>query len=561
MITHINIKIALHGQDETLWRELYVPPFLYLDDLATIINLCFGWPDDIYYTFTGQEPQRQYFSEKRNDLSIFQGTDTAETVMLQDLFGKDQAAVYQYDASAQLQIDLTLKTTIPLLLPAPTLQLKHWQGDTVPSPTGGTVLLQENTVKNALLQLQATYFEDFFSNESHITVDLQEIKNALFGGSFQKLLQDMPEEEATQMLEDFVKHMETEASRSYTLQQCLETLRKEDLVEIARANHFRGYSKLRRDQLIDFLQKHLLQPDFVRQQILRLTLSETMGLQQLLQGNLPIFSSDSYRNLYIPLNHGLCYTDLYERFFILPRELKLLVQETLEDEDVSTMIYAHNIIYVCCFTAVYMFGVYPVEKLLQHVQTVLETPITMDDFQQLAMAPERAQQEYAFVDDYLVDKILQLPEEAKNLAALKKMQQSSTKPVFWPDLDTMLQLADEGWLIQKDLYAAFVENFEPYLNPEIHDIEEAMRTIERLIRTGVNFSSIITALTKHCFQIPNLKLSQQLVSDLQQIWNETPMWSNNGFSPNKLRQQTSKQKADNVVSLASHRKKKKKKKR
>ena len=51
MITHTCIKLALHGQEETLWRELYVPPFLYLNDLAAIINLCFGWPDDIHYTF------------------------------------------------------------------------------------------------------------------------------------------------------------------------------------------------------------------------------------------------------------------------------------------------------------------------------------------------------------------------------------------------------------------------------------------------------------------------------------------------------------------------------
>lgn len=54
MITHACVKMALHGQEETLWRELYVPTFLYLNDLATIINLCFGWPTDTHYTFTDQ---------------------------------------------------------------------------------------------------------------------------------------------------------------------------------------------------------------------------------------------------------------------------------------------------------------------------------------------------------------------------------------------------------------------------------------------------------------------------------------------------------------------------
>lgn len=560
MITHTCIKLALHGQEETLWRELYVPPFLYLNDLAAIINLCFGWPDDIHYTFTGQNPERQYCSAHCDDLPSSK-TSAAEVVTLQELFEKSQTAVYRHGASTQLQIDLTLKMSIPLLLPVPSLQLKQWQGDKAPAPTGGTVILQEDSVQEALAQLQNVYFEDFFSDGPDGEVTWQEAKDALFDNLLHELTQGMPEEEAMQMLEDFMERMEIETSRVYTLQQCLEFLRKEDLLDIARFNHFRGYSKLRRDQLIGFLQQRLLQPDFVHQVITTSTLPEVTCLMQLCQGNLPIFSSDSYRNLATALNYGLCYTDLPERVFILPQELKPLVQKVLEDEDISLMLYLQNIVYTYCFTAVYLFGIYPVEKLLQRVQEALEIPLTMNEFQNLAMNTERSQQEYALSDGYLVDKIFLLPEEKNNLAALKKMQQSSTKPVFWPDSDTMIQLADEGWLISEELYEDFAENFESCLNPQIQDIAEAMRTMERLIRTGYDFSSIMKLLDKHYFHFPDVKSYKQFVSALQQIWNETPMWCNNGFSPNQLRRQLGKPKTDNVVSLASHQKKKKKKRK
>ena len=557
MITHACIKMALHGQEETLWRELYVPTFLYLNDLATIINLCFGWPTDTHYTFTDQNSESRYCSEQCRDLSSPKAY-AAEATTLQTLFEKSQSVVYRHSASSQAQIDLSLKIAVPLLLPVPSLQLKRWQGDTVPSPTGGTVMLQEDKVQEGLLQLQNVYFADYFSDEPNGEGSWQGTKDVLLDNLLHELTQDMPEEDAMQLLEKLRENIEAETSRVYTLQQCLDSLYKDDLLDIARFNHFRGYSKLRRDQLIDFLQERLLRRDFVQQAIATFTLPEATCLMRLCQGNLPIFSSDSYRNLTTALSYGLCYTDSLERLFILPQELKALVQDVLEDEDVSFSLYLQDIVYTCCFTAVYLFGIYPAEKLLQRVQEALEIPFSMNDLQNLAMVTERSQQEYALFDGYLVDKLFLLPEEENHLAALKKMQQSSTKPVFWPDLDTMVQLADEGWLISEELYNNFAESFETYLSPQRQDMAEVMRMTEHLIRAGYDFSSIATLLSKDYFHFSDSKLYQQFVSALQQIWNETPMWFNNGFSPNQLRKQLSKSKTDNVISLTSHRKKKKK---
>ncbi len=197
-----------------------------------------------------------------------------------------------------------------------------------------------------------------FSDGPDGEVTWQETKDALFDNLLHELIQDMPEEEAMQMLEDFMERMEIETSRVYTLQQCLEFLRKEDLLDIARFNHFRGYSKAApRPVNRLFLQQRLLQPDFVHQVITTSTLPEVTCLMQLCQGNLPIFSSDSYRNLATALNYGLCYTDLPERVFILPQELKPLVQKVLEDEDISYALFAEYRLYLllyCCLSVRYL---------------------------------------------------------------------------------------------------------------------------------------------------------------------------------------------------------------
>lgn len=556
MITHACIKMTLHGQ-ETTWRQVSVPMFLCLSDFATIVALCFGLPDGDNFSFTGKTPHRQYISEYRRDFSKQKNVFSAEDFSLEDLFAKSHhTAIYQYDLHQPIQIDLELDNSMPLLLPEPTFQLKQWSGDNPP----GSAPWQAAAVADTLTQLQHQWFEETDEEDAEWNQTVDEFFDELVGSLVDMLMNDpsleLSKPEAYEKVNQLLERAGNAFSRNYSLEDCLSTLRKDEMLEVARANQFHGYSKLRRQELLEFLEQNLLNPDTVQRQLALLTQPEIDQLLDLCLTNMPFTGPETLLHASWAVRYGLCYIDPQDNVLTVPLELQSKIKEALKNTELTQQLHLTDTVYAYCYAAVYLFGAYPVEKLLSHLQPEVSVPLDADSLEDLVTNHvARSLEEFFFQDGYIVDFSFMGPNGADNLAALKKCQES-IKMDYWPDKNTIFQLERDRWLIDKKLYHTFAEHCEPLLASPDYDIEQALRTIECCIRTGYTFPSITAFLSEQFFDLPDMKAVNRFTRDLQQIWNHTPMWLNGGISPAAK----SPRKADNVVSLTVHSKKKAKKK-
>ncbi len=458
---------------------------------------------------------------------------------------------------------MVLDNSLPTLLPKSELQLKQWSGDNPPYCTPR----QEDAVKDELVRMQHEWFDFEYEDEDDAQWDekidafFQDLRDTIANDLMADPTQEMSPEEAYKKIDQLFVQAGQSLSRGYALQDCLATMRKEDLLEIARVNHFHGYSKLRRQELIDFLEQNLLEPDSIRQQLATLTQLELDRLLELCLTNVPFISTETLRHATSALLYGLCYMDPLESVLTVPVELRPKIEAAVQDPLLTETVLLNDTIHTYCYGAVYLFGAYPVDKLLSHLQPEVSGHLDEKELMFLNASIFRGKEEYTFQGGYIVDIDLASPENAANLQALKQYQ-THLKMDYWPDKDTLQRLAKSKWLIDKDLYDTFAKEVESFLVSPDYDIAQALRNMEYAIRSGCKFSELITFLSEKIFELPDLKTAERFAVNLQHIWNHTPMWLNGGLSPDAMRAAAkAPRKNSNVLSFAAHSKKKKAKKK
>ena len=357
-------------------------------------------------------------------------------------------------------------------------------------------------------------------------------------------------------------------SQPYTLRDCLSYLTKEDLIEVAKTLKLSGYSKLRKEELQQHLHNTLTDPKFMMDMYPALTNGEIEILKQLCVLNIPLISTDIMFCTTELLRHGLCYLDEYGKHLVIPEELKELFLTADRNPVLQAKQKENGILYDFCNTAVYFCGVYPMADLCDRIQKVLHRPITEQELIQWHAKSLLYREEFFFKNGYIVATALQqTPEDIIALQQIQKMK----KQIFWPDAETMDILSIEQWLIAEKLYEPFWDMAPILMDNEFGDVMSVSRFVEASIRTGAPFDALMGFLSEQIFAFDSIEEIDAFAEIMQNIWNNTPMWENCGYSPNQMKAlQTHKNTAQknsvnnrnasnsNVISLAERRARKNK---
>lgn len=375
--------------------------------------------------------------------------------------------------------------------------------------------------------------------------------------------EDVTREEAMEVISALLAELNQGASKTYTLRECLSFLRKDELIGLMKTLGLRGYSKMRKDELIQHLQDALTAPDFMPNVYVALTNNEVEMLEQLCVMNVPMITTEILYAAMELLNYGLCYLDKTESHLVMPEEFKQSFQQATENEALSQKQQHYSAIYDICNAAVYFYGVYPISELLVHLEE--DAHISMNEQDLLLWYADSAlyREAFYFQNGYIISVVLQHTPE--DIMTLKQIQREK-KRTFWPSVEQIEELSMEQWVIDEELYEPFWD-FAPQLmeNP-FGDIMSVSRFAETSIRTGVPVNEILKLFTGQLFELESQEQLQAFINVFQNLWNNTPMWENCGYSPKqfgKLLQKNKKTASNknNVVSLAAHKAKKKKKKR
>ena len=370
-------------------------------------------------------------------------------------------------------------------------------------------------------------------------------------------------EEMEAALMDIMGNIETMMQRSYTLEECLSFPTKEDLVELAKALKLKGYSKMRKEELQHFLYSYLTKPDYMYRIYPALSNGEVELLNQLSASNIPLISTDMMFCVSGLIQNGLCYLDEYGKHLLIPEELKTAFLNVQADASLQKQQKENSVFYDICNTAVYFYGIYPMAELCQLIQRKLYRPISEENLIHWYTHSAIYREEFFFKNGYIISAALRnAPEDVIALQQIQKMK----KRTFWPDAEAMEILSIEQWLIEDQYYEPFWDCAPFLMENEFGDVMSVSRFVEASIRTGATFDSLMGFLSEQIFAFESMEQINEFIQIMMNIWNNTPMWENCGYSLAQIkRNDMKKNKPQNnvqkgtVISLAEHRAKKKNK--
>lgn len=555
MIMHPHLRLSLMERSKPVWRIISVPDTMLATQLSHVINLCFGWPDTKVYEFEVAQPAARFTDNMRHNLSGVKESHPLTNVNVSDLLLEQNSIVYHYGPDPSLKISIIMDS-FPRIQHQPMLQLIDAFGDNIPCQDGNCIPYHQQTVTWQLQALQTKLIAAF--EQEHPTDIYQLQKKLLEDGLLDDLLNEfkgefpldnMADKMLDIILDGIGDQLGQTLSKTFTLHQCLITLSKEELANIARFHNLSGFSKLRKTELLKFIEAELQKPGVLERCFSKLTYPEIEQLDYLYSYNIPIIDYDNFLSMHYLLSAGICYNNDTNSAFTLPVEFRNAFIKTLESEQWQETVYCNDVVHTTCFTATYLYGIYPVMALLEEVKAILGSDLDLNMLINTVKTLAEGRKEYIYHSGFIMDITLA---DDKLFHSLHQLQQQ-TNDYFWPDEETLNQIYWEKWIINQPLYDSFQAAFEEYYMNEEGDFQFLLRQMEFMIRSGTPFTMIVQQLTEQQFALPNKKILKQFTMALQQIWNQTPMWNNNGYTPKQMAQKQSQNK--NVVTLADYRKK------
>lgn len=566
MITHLHVQFLLPDTEPPVRREVILPDSILLEDINLIISICFGWTETNAYEFISQQTKTSFIG---NNSSFFGSKHVlpADDLTLLFAFQKNKEIRYYRSTHPTDCVSIILMTTTSLL-PEPTFQLNSWQGENQPC-TSGCIPFQQPLVEEALLSLRENLFlmGDEFDYNQLTPLDLiAELEKNGMPPELARLFDNLSKEEAMTLLDGWISQMNEHLTTPYTMAQCLSFLSKNAMIDIMRYNHFSGYSKLRRSELEDRLLQELTNSEFLKELLKTCTIPEIELLEFLCQANMPFDTPEAALHAHHLLRSGICYLDPLDTILTVPSELRPQIQSLLQKDNLIMEFQFYDMLHTFCYTAVYLYGVYPIRQLLHRINESLQLTISEAELREVIMPMQFKRGDYILRDEWIIAAELEpsSSKEQKILDHLMRQQRQRTE-LFWPDMDQITAIVFNRRLADEELYRAFAKDFMRYLNSNI-TLALELANMEHMIRVGAPFTAVMQFLTTEVFALPDLETAEQLTEAVQHIWNQTPMWSNGGFSPNQLRARQKKNNANsstknNVVSLQAHRQKKNTKKK
>ncbi len=344
----------------------------------------------------------------------------------------------------------------------------------------------------------------------------------------ERLGSDATDEEIAQEAGKIFAELRENMDKPHSLKECLQILNKDELVSIAKINGFRGYSKMRKDELVEFLEQSLLNPAFMEKVYPSLLMRELQFLEDLCVMTIPLVSSDIVYNATELIHHGICYFDASGRYLILPEELKEIYQTAAANPDLDTQQTYNSAIYDVCTTAAYLYGVCPISVVQKHLQQEWEIQMDTQALMDLVQSSSIRREELYFHNGSIISFTLRNAPE--DIVALQQLQKQR-KHFFWPNEDQFLQLAFDEWIIDDELYEPFIALAPYVMENEFGDIFSVARFVEASIRTGAPFNALMGYLSEKIFMFESEAQVESFAQTMQNIRNNTHMWENCGYTP------------------------------
>ena len=531
------LKITIIGSKPPIWRRVIVPEHIAFCDLDDIIEKLFGWTHSHLYEFFIKD-----WGMRITGAPIMEEEDNADECI--DSWMKiGSEIIYTYDFGDSWEHLIKIEKYVEYEYRYPTV-LKA-KGPNMIEDCGGIwgfynciedaepfnikALNKEFSswvlpVAEPLEELMGLYddeddedfeLDDFIDDIEDDFFDYDDIEDELDWKIHFRNAVDAFVEEDNELRQI---HGDLKSLKEVYIQ-----FSKEELIEIAKAHEFRGYSKFNKQQLVEWLVDNLLDKQYFQDYILHADVEEIKVFEDAIeQEGIYVSEEMLYRSLFLSSYGGFL---SYYNFYHIPKDVQEKYKEYMTDE-IRKKRVGEQYFYDVCHSAVYLYGVLSIAELTNLHNYYADVKRSEDEIREKVQGLISRDDIFAFKKNYLMDE--RLIEDNIYEEVLK--EQEKFDRYIPKEKEDFLKFGREGVQEPDEDTKFFLEYIMKEANLDYTHAVLAFYLIQEAIRMNQDEMELFGILSELGCSINRKKQFDKAEQMIRKISNRTRKWDYNGHT-------------------------------
>lgn len=299
-----------------------------------------------------------------------------------------------------------------------------------------------------------------------------------------------------------------------------------ELKEMSKAFGIQGYSKLKKDELIEFVEASLLNFETAKQVFLCADETEMDLFRQSLNEEVVIQPDDYYKCIYFFVSGYYFLTE--ENSIIIPDEVKDLYEKLFTAEFIAEKA-RFDLVLNYCVACTNLYGIVPYAKVVEifneqnEEKTCVEEVLT--DYRNMGLREVF----FTLQGEYFVHEAIEGEEEFNSL-----VDQQHEKPYYVPEKEDLLKYAADDYFEKNDAYVKLKNYILTNLLEEEAAAEELCNDLQLACCFGEGPADALNQFLMREIEFESQKQVYEIGTLLSELNNTTRMWDNRGYTPNEL---------------------------
>lgn len=547
------LKVTITGSKPLIWRRILVPEKITFEQLHETLQAAFCWGS--YHLYEFQFPTQRVNvvcnveeNERYGDIDEIESTETIDEYVLQGFWFK-----YIYDFGDWWEHRIEIEKIIDDYDKRYPKVLKY-KGDSLPEDCGGIdgyyELMDkfsdgitednEELFEWANMQGLDDYdMEDVNDSMEKLNFPVAKVKRAKIVSKDKNKLDYINNgKELDKYMSELIQYLNNKPKEE-TLEDIYDCYTKEDIIKIAKLHHMKKYSSYKKDELISYVSAYIISEEEMTRYFLLLKDIELEEFSKVLKGPSQISEEDG--DLYEYLLSGGYLALSFDMKVIAPSDVVKAYERINKKEFhekrkrvclISEYLQALN----------YLYGVTPIDLVLDIFNKYEKSKLNQDELLEVYELMALYQSDFVRIEDMFVD--FNLVDGGAYLDFLKAVE---GKSYYVPSKEKINQLGNVYCgEISEELYELYSLLGNKYKLDDAFVIE-VCGCIEENIHLSCRMQDIFDILERAGITFDSKKEIAEITAILSNLWNNTRMITNLGFTPNELVSISNKIRNNNLI--------------
>lgn len=300
---------------------------------------------------------------------------------------------------------------------------------------------------------------------------------------------------------------------------------RDGLKELAKELGLRGCSAYRKQELLAAITEYLSNEENVQSFFMNCLDEEITFFEACVEGNVKIDEETVIPSLYF-FSKGYCFPE--GECFLVPEEIRQ-IYKGINNKEFRNIRKRYLEIVFYCRAACNLYGTIPCEKFIEIFNSQNDEKLDKDEFREMTALSEKRNWGFEIQEGLITDFSLY-----RNGGYKVLMEEQRDKPYYIPEKEQFLKYVDGGYFEETKAYRRLQRFLIKELRAEKRQAEKLCKDLYFDIYGGCEIQDLLEEIDDAGVRALSEDQALKIFPYLNDLWNETRMLVNRGFTPNEM---------------------------